>query len=102
VGKGLLAETVFPHLHRHHGGSGVRVVRHADRDGVNALVHLGEHFTIVVVYLGLRVAFLGSGEGVVINVADRHNIPEAGGISGITLAFPSDSNTGEGNTPICG
>src|SRR5579871_1662334 len=71
------------------------MVRRADRHRVDALAHLLEHLAIVGVFLGARESLCGAVEGVLIHVADRHDVAKGGGMVGIAFAFSSDADTGE-------
>lgn len=91
----LLTVNMLAHLHRHDAGDCVRVIRSADRDCVDALVHLLKHLAKIVVFLGLG-KFPGLVvQRAVVDVAEGDNVAEVGGLVCIAVSFSAHTDAGD-------
>src|SRR5262249_30297058 len=100
----LLAIHVLLQLHRHDAGRSMRVVRGADRDGVDLLAHLVEHLAEVEKLSRAEKALLASFlmllvrrgvEVVFVDIAKSDDVTEFPGRVDTAVPFTADTDTGE-------
>jgi len=88
---------MLAHAHRLVGGDGVAVIGRADRDGVDLIAHLVEHFAEVMKLLRAREAGGAGREVLVVNVADGDHIAVLARVFGIARALARDADRRELN-----
>ena len=91
-GQRLLSEAVFAHAHGQKARGSVAVIRSRNRDGINLVAHLGEHFPVVDKLLGVGISSSCFLESFLIDIADGDHVSVVAGISRVarTFAFNAD------------
>ena len=97
VGHRLLGETVFSEFHCHHAGGCVVVVGRTDGDGVDAVSHFLEHHAVIGKLFGVLESAASLVQGVLVNVADGHDISVSTRVGGIAAPLATNSHAGETN-----
>ena len=69
------------------------MIRRADRHCIDALAHFIEHLAEIIVFPGTGELVLGTTERVVVDIADRDDVPIRFCITGVTGAFTTDTDT---------
>src|SRR5262249_41834737 len=95
-----LAVDVLLHLHRHQAGGRVRVVWRADRDSIDLLAQLVEHFAVVVELLHgpegefarLRLHVGKPVQVLIVDVADGNEVADLGRLLRVTVALAADAD----------
>ena len=93
VSHWLLAEAMLAHPHGHQSRRTMSMIRRADRHCIDALAHFIEHLAEIIVCPGTGELVLGTTERVVVDIADRDDVPIRFCITGVTGAFTTDTDT---------